>query len=49
MPSDRETNVLNTYRYLRMGLVALAAMLLVSIVIQICRHSFYQSSISAYF
>ena len=49
MPSDRETNVLNTYRYLRMGLVALAAMLLVSIVIQIGRHSCYQSSISAYF
>jgi hypothetical protein len=50
MSSDRENNVLNTYRYLRMGLAALAALLLASVVLQIGKNDgCYQTSISAYF
>jgi hypothetical protein len=49
MQSRRDRNVLNTYRYLRMGLVALGALLLTSVLWQVAQNGCAQMSISAYY
>jgi FtsH-binding integral membrane protein len=46
---QQRTDVRNTYRYLRLGLVALALLLAVAVVLQIGKSGCYQTSISAYY